>query len=282
MTKYPPWLLKRTAKLKEILKLRNLITDSRIFTVCEEAKCPNIGECYSKKTLTFMILGNICTRDCTFCGVSKGKPEDVYAFEAEEIKKVVEILNLDYVVVTSVTRDDLKDGGADKFAEVVALLYPIPVEVLVPDFKGSEASVRRLIESRPAVFNHNIETIPRLYSTVRPQANYRTSLKVLKMAKDLSKERVVTKSGFMVGLGEKKEEIFDLLKDLKKVGCDIVTIGQYIPPSKRSLDVKRFVEPDEFKEYKEFGKKIKLEAISGPFVRSSYKAKETWKKLKDY
>jgi lipoic acid synthetase len=282
LTRYPSWLLKKTAKLKEILKLRDLIVDTRIFTVCEEAKCPNIGECFSRKTLTFLILGNICTRNCAFCGVSKGKPEDVNTFETEDIKKVVELLSLGYVVVTSVTRDDLKDGGASKFADVVTMLHPIPVEVLVPDFKGCVESVKKVIEARPAVFNHNIETISRLYSIIRPDAGFQTSLEVLRLAKALSNERVVTKSGFMVGLGEKKEEVFDLFKDLKKAGCDIVTIGQYIPPSKRNFKVKKFVEPSEFKEYERFGEKLGLEVVSGPFVRSSYKAKETWMKLKGY
>jgi lipoic acid synthetase len=271
----PSFLIKNIPKKKNIDKIRRKIGNLPIHTVCESAKCPNIGECFSQNTLTFMILGNICTRSCRFCGIPKGAPSSPRADEPGSIAKVVAKLALDYVVITSVTRDDLADGGAVQFAAVINELKKhnpsIKIEVLIPDFQGNRGALKRVIEARPFVLNHNVETVPRLYPLIRPQADYKRSLNLIKQAK---KEDIYTKSGFMVGLGESKVEVLSAIKDLKAAGCDIVTIGQYLPPSKSHFSVVRYVHPDEFSEYREFGKKLGLKIAAGPFVRSSYQAKE--------
>ncbi|MBU1027123.1 MAG: lipoyl synthase [Candidatus Margulisbacteria bacterium] len=264
-------------------KIKELLQDDRIHSVCESAKCPNIGECFSRNTMTFMILGDVCTRNCLFCGIESGLPQQIDLNEPQRVAKAVKKLRLDYVVVTSVTRDDLTDGGASQFAKVIKAIKSInpisKVEVLIPDFKGSEAALKVVLDAHPYVLNHNIETIPRLYSKIRPQADYQQSLTLLINAKNArpvpSWYRVYTKSGFMVGLGESRAEIIALLEDLKKAGCDIVTIGQYLPPSKNSAQVKRYVQPEEFEEYQTIGKNLGfLKVFSGPFVRSSYHAEE--------
>lgn len=231
-----------------------------------------------------MILGDRCTRSCRFCGVRKGTPIPLDPKEPERIARTATKLGLQYVVITSVTRDDLPDGGAAQFAKVVRQLTyhnshitahttNIKVEVLIPDFKGNETSLATALNSNPFVLNHNLETVPRLYSQIRPEAGYKRSLSVLKMTKRL-KEKIYTKSGIMVGLGEKKEEVFSVLNDLKNIACDIVTIGQYLPPSKSHQKVVRYVEPSEFEEYKAAGEKFGLKVFAGPFVRSSYHAKD--------
>ncbi len=278
----PNFLVKRTPKQENIRKIRSLIDDYRIHTVCESAKCPNIGECFSKNTLTFMILGDVCTRNCRFCGVEKGTPLPPDPEEPERIAEAVKRLELDYVVITSVTRDDLPDGAASQFAAVITKLHPLKVEVLIPDFLGSKEALKTVLDANPYVLNHNVETVSRLYAKIRPQANYNRSLNVLKTAKN---GELYTKSGLMVGLGETKDEVISVLRDLRSVECDIVTIGQYLPPSKAHLKVERYVLPEEFKEYREIGKKLGfLEVFSGPFVRSSYQAGEIikWKKHNDY
>lgn len=285
----PNFLVKRTPKQENIRKIRSLIDDCRIHTVCESAKCPNIGECFSKNTLTFMLLGDVCARNCRFCavpagrqGVKKGAPLPPDPEEPERIAKSARKLGLDYVVVTSVARDDLADGGASQFAAVITQLYPIKVEVLIPDFLGSKEALKTVLDANPYVLNHNLETVPRLYAKIRPQADYLRSLNVLKTAKNGG---LYTKSGLMVGLGEAKDEVISVLRDLRSVECDILTIGQYLPPSKTHLKVERYVLPGEFKEYREIGKKIGfLEVFSGPFVRSSYQAGKIikWKKHNDY
>ncbi|MDD4178874.1 MAG: lipoyl synthase [Candidatus Margulisbacteria bacterium] len=270
----PNFLVKKTPKQSNIRLLRELIADPRIHTVCEEAKCPNIGECYSQKTCTFMILGDVCTRNCAFCGVTSGKPIPPDLAEPQQIAAAVEKLGLDYVVITSVTRDDLPDGGASHFAAILhALLvtrYSLRTEVLVPDFQGDASALQTVLDAKPFILNHNIETISRLYPKIRPQANYERSLKLLKTAA----AQVVTKSGFMVGLGEEAAEVEALLSDLKAAGCSIVTIGQYLPPSKDHLQPERYVVPEEFTKYTEFGQKLGLKVFAGPFVRSSYHAGE--------
>lgn len=232
-----------------------------------------------------MILGDVCTRNCAFCGVSKGKPRLPDPLEPQKIAKAVKKLNLNYVVVTSVTRDDLPDGGADQFKNVGTALVPclpagravrenLKVEFLIPDFQGSINSLKMVLEANPIVLNHNVETIPRLYKTIRPQADYRRSLDLLYKAKQLN-PRVYTKSGFMVGLGEEDAEVVALLRDLREVGCDIVTIGQYLPPTKNHFQAARFVDPKIFNWYSRVGKKLGFVSVfSGPFVRSSYKAEE--------
>ncbi len=224
-----------------------------------------------------MILGDHCTRSCLFCGISKESPLPLDPKEPERIAKTVNKLGLRYVVITSVTRDDLPDGGAAQFAKVIKKIRfkdpNIKIEVLIPDFKGDKESLSTVLNANPYVLNHNLETIPRLYPYIRPEAEYKRSLILLNKVKKI-KEEIYTKSGIMVGLGEEKEEVFSVLNDLKNVACDIVTIGQYLPPSKSHQKVVRYVEPDEFKEYQAAGEKIGLKVFSGPFVRSSYHAKD--------
>ncbi len=273
----PKFLIKRDPKQENIRKIRSLIGDPHIHTVCESAKCPNIGECFSKNILTFMILGGICTRNCRFCGVEKGTPLPPNPEEPKRISEAAKKLKLNYIVVTSVTRDDLTDGGASMFAAVIKSLRPLKVEVLIPDFQGSQAAIKTVLNAHPYVLNHNLETVPRLYPEIRSQADYERSLNLLKTAKI---EGLYTKSGLMVGLGETKQEIFSVLDDLRRVECDFVTIGQYLPPSKAHPKAARYAHPDEFKEYCRIGKSLGfLKVFSGPFVRSSYQAEETVKEL---
>jgi lipoic acid synthetase len=276
----PKFLLKRIPKKENIKRIRALIDDGRVHTVCESAKCPNIGECFSKNTLTFMILGNLCTRSCRFCGVDKGKPLSPDPDEPKRIAQAIKKLGLDYVVITSVTRDDIPGGGAAQFARVIqelkASCTEIKIEVLIPDFQGDEEALKTVLDANPYVLNHNVETVPRLYQVVRPQADYQRSLALLKSAKNSG---VCTKSGFMVGLGENKQEVVSVLKDLSAVECNIVTIGQYLPPSKAHPRAERYVRPEEFKEYREIGIKLGLKVEAGPFVRSSYHAKDTTESL---
>ncbi len=276
----PSFLIKNTPKLKHIREIRNKLADPSLHTVCESASCPNIGECFSQGTCTFMIMGDICSRNCAFCGVGNGNPLPLDPEEPTKIASAAKKLGLDHIVITSVTRDDLPDGGSLHFAEtIMAVKAELPeasVEVLIPDFQGDSRSLQTVLLANPTVLNHNIETIPRLYKQVRPQANYQQSLKVIRNA---AESGVYTKSGFMVGLGEEKGEIIGILADLRHAGCDFVTIGQYLPPSRRHLPVDRFVAPEEFSEYEEIGRQMGfLKIESGPFVRSSYHAKELLKK----
>lgn len=275
--KYPEFLKKSIPKQENIRKIRGLLDNSCLHTVCESAKCPNIGECFSKQTLTFMIMGNICTRNCAFCAVGTGRPAKLDENEPQAILNAVKKLDLNYVVITSVTRDDLLDGGASHYKATIELLKKdipgIQVEVLIPDLNGNLEHLKIILSAHPFVLNHNIETVPRLYPLIRPAAKYERSLNILLQTKKFD-PRIYTKSGFMVGLGETKQEIFESLNDLKNVGCDIVTIGQYLAPSKDHFPIQRFVEPDEYIEYQEFGSNLGLKVFAGPFVRSSYHAKE--------
>jgi lipoic acid synthetase len=270
MSRLPSFLIKRIPKQENIRRIRSLLNDPSVHTVCEEARCPNIGECFSQKTCTFLILGNTCTRNCAFCGVDHGKPQPPDPTEPERIAQAVKKLGLKYVVITSVTRDDLPDGGAGHFAAVISALratsFELRVEVLVPDFLGS---LHIVLDAKPYVLNHNLETVPRLYPKIRPQANYERSLKILRAAKDRG---IYSKSGFMVGLGETGAEVAEVLMDLTAVNCDIVTIGQYLPPSKFHLRPERYVTPEEFDQYRAYGETIGLKVLAGPFVRSSYHA----------
>ncbi len=268
--------MKKRFSEKEVFSTKEILEDLALNTICESASCPNRSECFSKKTATFLILGDICTRNCRFCGVKKGRPLPLDPTEPERVTEAARRLELKYLVITSVTRDDLSDGGAEYFAQTIKKakkrMPEIKVEVLTPDFKGSEDSLRTVLLAKPEVFNHNIETIERLYPEVRPEANYQRSLKVLKFAKE---DDFITKSGIMLGLGEEKEEVISAMEDLREVGCDYLTIGQYLKPNKKALPVKRFVTPEEFEEYKEIGEGMGFRGIaSGPFVRSSYKAEE--------
>ncbi|MBI5400073.1 lipoyl synthase [Candidatus Saganbacteria bacterium] len=272
----PTFLVKSTPKLKFIRQIRKLI-DGELHTVCESASCPNIGECFSHQTLTFMILGNVCTRQCTFCGVNKGTAQPVDPDEPERLVAAVKKLGLNYVVITSVTRDDLPDGGSAHFATTLNALrstfHDLKIEILIPDFRDDQNALKLVLEAGPYVLNHNVETIPRLYYQVRPQADYHRSLNLLANSKKIA-TTVYTKSGFMVGLGENQKEVFEVIKDLKNSGCDVVTIGQYLPPSRNHLRAERYVTPEEFNLYQEFGENLGLKVHSGPFVRSSYRAEE--------
>jgi len=278
MNQLPSWLIKRTPKSKRIKEIHDLLGDDSVHTVCESAMCPNIGECYSNKTVTFMILGNTCTRNCAFCAVGRGKPLQVDENEPQKTAEAVKKLGLKYVVVTSVTRDDLPDGGAEQFAKTIKQIRSeVPdarCEVLIPDFKGNKNSLKTVIDAGPDVLNHNIETVKRLYKRVRPAAEYERSLELLRSAKDLSPS-LYTKSGLMVGLGETGDEVVSLMRDLIEARCDILTIGQYIRPSKDQVDVEEYIHPSKFEEYAAAGRRMGFKKVfSGPFVRSSFKAGE--------
>ncbi|MBI5892694.1 MAG: lipoyl synthase [Deltaproteobacteria bacterium] len=273
----PSWLVKKMGQPSRIHSVKSVLRSRNLHTVCESARCPNIGECFSKPTATFMILGNVCTRQCGFCSVEKSvQPLTIDYLEPQNIALTAKEMGLRHVVITSVTRDDLKDFGAGQFALTIKAIkdtiLSISVEVLTPDFKGDNACLKIVMDERPDIFNHNLETVPSLYKIVRPQADYRQSLKVLEMAKDMS-FGTITKSGIMVGLGETRDEVKEVLRDLKSAGCDAVTIGQYLRPTKNNLEVKEYIHPDIFKEYEEYGKEIGLKYVyAGPFVRSSYNA----------
>ncbi|MEN6505111.1 MAG: lipoyl synthase [Planctomycetaceae bacterium] len=279
----PPWLTRRLGPSRQADQVAALLADLHLVTVCDGAHCPNRHECYSRRTATFMILGETCTRNCRFCAVSPcagAAPlpprEDEPAAVAEACKR----LALRHVVITSVTRDDLADGGAGHFAQTIAAVRgAVPhaiIEVLVPDFHGDHAAIETVLAAAGHVFNHNVETVDRLYATVRPQANYHRSLGVLAHAKSRG---ATTKSGLMVGLGETPGQVEQVLRDLRAAGCDIVTIGQYLAPSKHHLPVVRYVEPAEFAAYEEAAKAVGFAAVAaGPFVRSSYQAEDVFNK----
>ncbi len=272
----PSWL-KRPMPQPGMAYTSTVISDLRLETVCESAKCPNRTECWSKQTATFMILGNVCTRPCGFCSVPKGKTEILQADEPARVAEAAERLGLRYVVITSVTRDDLRDGGAEHFYECVLAVRErtgAKVEVLTPDFLGNRAAISRVIESRPDVFNHNTETVPRLYHRVRRNAEYQRTLNLLKQIKDEAPD-MPTKSGLMLGLGETIDELLDVFADLRAVGCDMLTLGQYLQPSPEHLPVERYVPPEEFDEIGAMAKRLGFGMVaSGPFVRSSYHAGE--------
>jgi len=282
----PHWLKKKMPDLKAIEDMKKILRDHNLHTVCESALCPNLGECFKDRTATFMILGDICIRNCSFCAVKKGKPIPVDENEPENIAKASNLLKLSHVVITSVTRDDLEDGGANQFDDCIKeirKLKPTPsVEVLIPDFGGNFKNLNIVLAYFPDVLNHNVETVKRLYSKIRPGANYIRSLKILEKAKNYS-ENIVVKSGFMVGLGEKWEEIVSLLKDLSDVNCDVVTIGQYLQPSNKHIPIDKFYTPDEFINLKQIALKMGIKYVeSGPFVRSSYKANNALNYLRNY
>ena len=255
--------------------MKALLRKRGLHTVCESARCPNIGECFSKPTATFMILGDVCTRNCGFCSVERSKaPMAVYPGEPGNIALTTKELGLRHVVITSVTRDDLADGGAAQFALTIKAIKDnisdISVEVLVPYFRGEIEALETVLGARPDIFNHNLETVPSLYPEVRPQAGYRRSLDHLAAAKASG---VMTKSGIMVGLGETPGQVKEVLSDLCGAGCDAVTIGQYLRPTKKNLEVREYVRPEVFREYEEYGRSIGIRHVySGPFVRSSYNA----------
>jgi lipoic acid synthetase len=274
----PTWLKKRIPAFQEIQKVKSILEETTLHTVCEEARCPNLGECFSKGTATILILGRICTRNCGFCAVEHGVPGPPDEAEPERVAQAVKKMGLRYVVVTSVTRDDLPDGGANVFAKMIqairSLDQKIRIEVLIPDFLGESSSLEMVLNASPDVLNHNIETVPGLYPQVRPQADYKRSLELLKRSKK-SHRHLLTKSGFMLGLGENQEEVLSLLQDLREAGCNFLTIGQYLQPRPDRLPVIRYVPPEAFEEYKRIGEKMGFSSVaSGPFVRSSFHASQ--------
>lgn len=272
---FPPWLRKRVPAGTEARGVRELVRGLHLHTVCQEARCPNAGECFARGTATFMILGEVCTRNCTFCAVRHGAPAPPREDEPQRVADATERMGLSHVVVTSVTRDDLPDGGSGQFARTIRALHRLPevtVEVLTPDFGGRARLLDRVLEAGPEVFNHNVETVPRLYPEVRPQADYRRSLAVLSRAAQRPDEPAV-KSGLMVGLGERREELDEVFDDLLEAGCRALTIGQYLRPSPAHHPVVEFVRPEEFERLRERALEAGFEAVaSGPFVRSSYRA----------
>lgn len=272
--KIPEWVKKRVHICQNYYFVKNLLDEYGLNTVCKSAVCPNIYECFSKKYVSFMILGNVCTRNCKFCGVKKGKGEKIDEKEPEKIAEIVEKLDMKYVVITSVTRDDLPDGGASHFAKVVKKIKERSkktiVEVLIPDFCGKKENFEILFKSTPDVISHNLDTTPSLYPEIKPSANYETSLSVLK---EIKKNGFISKSSFMLGLGEKKEDVFKLMDNLRKVECDYLVVGQYLSPDKDSYSVKEFIHPDFFKKIEEKGKKMGFKNVfAGTFYRSSYLA----------
>lgn len=276
----PEWARRGRTHFESLNRLKTGLRQLNLHTVCESARCPNIHECFHRGAATFMILGNWCTRGCGFCSVPKGNPSKqdmrLDAGEPENVARMAAEMKLRYVVITSVNRDDLPDGGSHHFAETVRqvrlALPEARVEVLTPDFCGDEAAVARVLDSAPHVFNHNMETVPRLYRKVRPQADYRQSLDVLAFARRYA-PGVLTKSGFMVGLGETEEEVHGLLRDLHEHGTDVATIGQYLQPTRRNLPVAGYIDPAQFDGYRDYGLALGFKMVfSGPLVRSSYMA----------
>jgi lipoic acid synthetase len=274
----PAWLRKPERHTSADHELKKMLRTRGLHTVCEEARCPNRNDCFARGAATFMILGDICSRSCGFCSVKTGRglPMEALADEPEQVAEAAAQLNLRYVVITSVNRDELPDGGAEHFAKTIhAVRRRLPdtrIEVLTPDFKGNRDALRVVLDARPDTFNHNVETVPRLYRTVRPQAEYQQSLDVLREARALAPD-VLTKSGFMVGLGETLDEVQRLLEDLRAHAVDVATIGQYLQPTRQHLPVAEYVHPDIFAEYRAYGERLGFRAVfSGPLVRSSFMA----------
>jgi lipoic acid synthetase len=272
----PDWLRVRVPTGENYEELRSLMRGKALHTVCEEARCPNIAECWSHRTATFMILGSVCTRSCGFCAVATGRPQPVDWEEPRRVAEAVAQMGLKHVVVTMVNRDELREGGATLFAATIRWIRranpDCAVEVLASDFKGNRDALTALMDARPDVFSHNVETVPRLYKRVRPQAIYTRSLDVLSWAKEMRPD-APTKTGFMLGLGETREEVLALLRDLRERQVDLVTIGQYLRPTAEHLPIERYVTPDEFREYAREGMAMGFRHVeSGPLVRSSYHA----------
>lgn len=273
----PDYLKRPIIDTDKTRTVRRILKTKCLNTVCENARCPNKNECYTKNTATFLIMGNNCTRNCRYCNISCARPEPLDLNEPFHVAEAVKDLGLKYAVITSVTRDDLSDGGAEHFAnciyEIRKISPDVKIEILTPDFKGNKDSLNTIIKARPNVFNHNIETVRNVFKTARPQGDYDCSLEVLKYIKDNSD--IITKSGLMIGLGETFEDIEQTLVDLKNVGCDILTIGQYIQPSKAHLEVSKYYTPDEYENLKQLAEKVGIKHYQiGPLVRSSYRASE--------
>ncbi len=280
----PDWLRRDLSPGHEAPKTDALLKELGLHTICESGRCPNRNECYSQKTATFMIMGDICTRSCKFCSVSIGRPEALDLDEPRRVAEAARNLGLKHVVVTSVNRDDLEDEGVSHFVNVITELKNVSssliIEILTPDFKRTQRmAVRKIMETGPDIFNHNVETVPRLYPGVRPQAVYQKSLQIFREIREASK-KVLTKSGLMLGLGETKEEVLKVLNDLRDHGCDMLTLGQYLQSSTLGLPVAEYIHPDVFSEYKQDALKIGFTWVeSAPYVRSSFHAKESFEAL---
>ena len=280
----PDWLKVRAPGSPNFARLKGLMRELKLHTVCEEAQCPNIGECWHHGTATFMILGEVCTRACAYCAVSHGRPAPADPNEASRVARAIHALGLSYVVITSVDRDDLADGGASIFADTIretrARLPGCRLEVLIPDFRGDEAALRTVLDARPDVMNHNTETVPRLYRMARSGGRYSRTLELLDRSRRYAPD-IPTKTGLMVGLGEEHQELVETLRDLRAVGCQILTVGQYLRPSSEHAPMTRYYHPDEFRELKQIALDLGFVHVeSGPLVRSSYHAHETadaWK-----
>jgi len=273
----PSWLKIKLPTGKNFKEIKGILKDKRLHTVCEEALCPNIGECFEQRTATFLILGDRCTRQCGFCAVQKGIPHGVDKEEPRRVVDAVMKMKLKYAVITSVTRDDLQDGGASIYAQTIKCIRECikdcKIEVLIPDFGGVSESLEMVLDAKPDILNHNIETVPRLYAQVRPLADYKRSLKLLKNAKE-KVNGLTLKSGLMLGLGEEWDEIISVMQAIRDVGCDILTLGQYLSPKRNALPIRRYYTPEEFTMLKMEGERMGfLHVESGPLVRSSYHAK---------
>ena len=284
----PEWLKIRIPAPEVVEEVHGLMREKKLVTVCEEARCPNLNECWGvHRTATFMLMGEICTRHCSFCSVGKGKPGALDAEEPQRVAEAVAALKLKFAVVTSVNRDDLPDGGAAHFAQTIRWIRTLNagcgVEVLIPDFRGMEDALQQVLDAEPEVLNHNVETVPRLYKRVRPDADYQQSMTVLSRAaafRDTAAPDMRTKSGIMVGLGETEDEILSLMKDWRAAKVDIATLGQYLPPTGNHLPLERFVEPAEFEMYRRKGEEMGFQRVeSGPLVRSSYHAADGYAAL---
>lgn len=277
MQRLPEYLKRPIINTETTKNVRHILKRHCLNTVCENARCPNKNECYTKNTATFLIMGNVCTRNCRYCNITGGVPEGLNLDEPKHIAEAVKELGLKYVVITSVTRDDLKDGGSKHFAntiyEIRKLAPDTKIEILTPDFNGDSEALNTIIEANPTVFNHNIEVVKQIFKKARPKGDYDCSLEVLKYVKENSE--IKTKSGLMVGLGETFEQIEETFKDLLNIGCDILTVGQYIQPSKQHLEVEKYYTIEEFKQIEELAKQVGFKHFQiGPLVRSSYMAKD--------
>ena len=277
MRRHPDWLKVKIGGGETYVKMKSLLRNAKLHTICEEAKCPNIAECFGSGTAVFLILGDICTRNCKYCNVKHGAPNSLNPYEPRDVAESVKELGLKYVVITSVTRDDLEDGGASVFFktvnEVKKLNKNCKVEVLIPDFKGKIESLKKVIEARPDVINHNIEVVQDLFPEIRPDGDYKTSLELLRNIKKIDK--VKTKSGFMIGLGENKEQILKTMKDLRKANVDFLTMGQYLQPTREHAEIKKYYTPNEFDKLQKIGLDMGFKHVeSAPLVRSSYHAEK--------
>jgi lipoyl synthase len=284
IVKKPRWIRSKIVDTHNLFKTKEIINKNNIYTVCQEANCPNIYECWSKKHATFMIMGDICTRACSFCNVKTGKPQYLDLNEPLKVAKATKELNLNHVVITSVDRDDLEDGGANHFANVILETKKInkrtTIEVLTPDFLRKGSSFKKVVQANPDVFNHNIETVPSLYRKVRPGSRYLASIDLLRSVKEINKA-IFTKSGIMLGLGETRDEILKVMDDLLKANVDFLTMGQYLRPTVKHYPLDRYVHPDEFKKLKEIAlEKGFLIVASSPLTRSSYHADDDFAKMK--